>query len=316
MRATISLVTGLAVGAVGAVMFMQSMPPPEGSAEERAGNLQAELKRASNRISALEAADPHGRRRPGRTLSDSTRSLADDWRDGKPITPDDLLRATQPLIRDLAPLFDRIRERDFKWQADTLAGGLARKYELNESQREALEKWLETRAGDEAKRFGELVGRPGTSIQDLAEFGTTLRLDDGIENFMERTLRGEKLAAFKSGHMLERVDRVQREADGKVERLNQIVGLDDNQRGQIFGLMARNSRDFDPAMQFEGLGTGTATPAPGQPVRDAVLAVLTEKQRQAYQAKRQERVEDARKEMEVLGLSLPEGDAWFGFDDF
>lgn len=301
----ISLVVGLAVGVTGAVLFIQSMPPKEGSAEERAGKLEVELKRANNRVAALEGADPHGRRRPGRTLADGARSIAENIRDGKPVTPDDVFRATQPLIRDLAPLFDRMRVRELQRQTDTKAGELARKYSLNAAQQESLKKWLDQKAADESKRFTDLISQQGTKLEDLAKASAEIRLDDGLEKFMEGTLGGDKLAAFKSDQMLEKVGKVQQEADMKVERLDGIVGLDETQRGQVFGAMARGARDFDPAMQFEGLGTDSAALATGQSKQDAILAVLRPEQREAYQAEREKRRSEARKDMEAIGLTLP-----------
>ena len=54
MRPILPLVIGLLVGVAGAILFVQSMPPKEGSAEERVGKLEAELKRSENRVAALE----------------------------------------------------------------------------------------------------------------------------------------------------------------------------------------------------------------------------------------------------------------------
>jgi hypothetical protein len=39
--------------------------------------------------------------------------------------------------------------------------------------------------------------------------------------------------------MNERAQRVQQEADRMVERVNSIVSLDETQRDQVFGIMAR-----------------------------------------------------------------------------
>ena len=58
MRPLIPLVIGLIVGVAGAILFLQSMPPKEGSAEERADKLEVELKRANNRVAALEGGGP------------------------------------------------------------------------------------------------------------------------------------------------------------------------------------------------------------------------------------------------------------------
>ena len=93
----------------------------------------------------------------------------------------------------------------------------------------------------------------------------------------------------------------------KVTRLDEIVDLDETQRGQMFGLMARGSRDFDPAMRFEGLGDDTGPIPKCKPGQDAILSILTPAQRDAYQADRDQKRDAARKEMESMGLSLPDG---------
>ena len=114
------------------LLFMQSMPPKEGSAGgTRPRKLEVDLKNANNRVAALEAADPHGRRRPGRTLADGARDIVQDLSDGKPVTPDDILRATQPLIRDLSPLFERMRAKQIERMSNSKMGELARKYSLD-----------------------------------------------------------------------------------------------------------------------------------------------------------------------------------------
>jgi hypothetical protein len=305
MRPLLTLFVGLAVGIAGAILFSQSMPPKQGSAEERVAKLEFELKRANNQFAALEGADPSGRKRPGRTLGDTARGIAENIRDGKPVTPDDVFRATQPLIRDLAPLFDRIRVRELQRQSDAKAGEIARKYSLNPAQQESLKKWLDQNAADEAKRYTDLISQDGTRLEDLAKASNDIRVNDGLDNYMESTLQGEKLAEFKSTRMLEKVENVQREADMKVTRLDDIVGLDDTQRGQVFGVMARGAQDFDPAMQFEGLGTDTGALSSGKSKQEAILAVLRPEQRQAYEEERARKRIEAQKDMEAIGLTLP-----------
>ena len=305
MRPLIALIVGLAVGVAGAILFAQSMPPKEGSAEERVAKLEVELKQANNRVAALEGSDPNGRKRPGRTLKDNVRGIAENIRDGKPVTPDDVFRATQPLIRDLAPLFDRIRVRELQRQSDAKAGEIARKYALNPAQQESLKKWLDQNAADEAKRYTDLISQDGTRLEDLAKASNEVRVDDSVDRYMEATLQGEKLAAFRATRMLEKVENVQKEADMKVTRLDDIVGLDDTQRGQVFGVMARGARDFDPAMQFEGLGADTAALDSGKSKQDAILAVLTPEQRLSYEKDRVQKRITAQKDMEAIGLTLP-----------
>lgn len=313
MRSFLSLAAGLVVGAAGAVLFIQSMPPEKGSAEERAGKLEVELKRAQNRVAALEAADP-GRRRPGRTLADGVRGIAENIREGKPVTPDDVFQATQPLIRDLSPLFDRVRVKELQRQTDAKAGELARKYALNPGQQQALQKWLAQNAVDESKRFSDLISQKGAKLEDVMKASTDVRIDHQLDNFMQGILTGEKLAAYNSERMLEKVTAVQQEADMKVERLDGIVQLDEAQRGQVFGIMARGARDYDPAMKLEGAGTGS--PVTGKSKQDAIIAVLRPEQRQAYAAAQEKRRLEAQKEMESIGLTLPADSAMPDHLDF
>lgn len=304
LRSVIPLIAGLAVGATGAILFLQSMPPPVGSAEERIGKLEAELKKSENRVAALEGLDPQGAKRPGRTLKDGLRSIADDFRAGRPVTPDDVFRATQPLIRDLSPLFDRMRTKELQQQSDALAGEYARKYALTPAQQESLKQWLDQRAEEEAKRYTATISQQGVKLEDLNAATKDIRLQDGIETFMQNTLSGEKLAAFKADQMKEKVESVQKEADMKVERLDQIVKLDESQRGQVFGMLARGARDYDSAMQFEGMGTNTTLA--GKSKQEAILSVLRPEQRLTYEAARDKQRADAEKELGSMGLSLPE----------
>ena len=148
-----------------------------------------------------------------------------------------------------------------------------------------------------------MAGPDGTRLEDLAKASTDAKVENGLEKFMERTLSADKLAAFKSDQMLEKVEKVQQEADMKVTRLDGIVALDETQRGQVFGVMARGAKDFDPTMKFEGLGTDTLNTRASK--QDAILAILTPEQRVVYQAEQTKRRAEVQKELEAIGLTLP-----------
>jgi hypothetical protein len=303
LRSAMPLVVGLVVGGAGATLFRQSLPGAEGSAEERAVKLEVEIKQARNRIAALEAGDPRARRnRPGRTFADGARGLAEDLREGRPVSPDDIFRASQPLLRDLAPLFDRMRLREQRRVIDRMTGELARKYDLTEAQQASLRQWFEAKSEENAKQWNELVARDGTRLEDLMRAARDTRPDDGLDGVMARTLSGDKLASFQSDRAIERAQRVQQEADARTQRLDDIVKLDAAQRDQVFGIMARGARDYDPSMKLEGVMGDIPGGAGG---REAMLAVLRPDQRAAYEAERQRRRDDAAKDMEAIGLTLP-----------
>ncbi len=298
----VPLVLGLVIGGVGASLFRDSLPGEEGSPEERAAELEVQLKKAENRIAALEASGKTGRRE--RTLREGMGDIARRLREGGTVTPDDILRATQPLTRDLAPVFERMHAKQLKRQYDALAGEVARKYDLTEAQQAQVATWFEAHAQDQAEQWMNTVSREGATMRDLAEAAQNARADDGLDEFMGSVLQGEKLAQFRSDRLHEKAGRVQDFADMRVQRIDDVVDLDDSQRDRLFGVMAAGSPDYDPAMQFEG-SSGAIEARPGVDREQAVEAVLTPAQRQAYEAYKAEQREEANKEMADFGLSLP-----------
>jgi hypothetical protein len=312
-RSLLPLLIGLAVGAIGASLFLESMPGAPGSAEEHARNLEVEKERLQKQNEALKA-DARGERgllrrispggSSGRTMGDDIRGVFEDVREGRPVSPEDLFRVTKPLVRDLAPLFDRIRVREEKRMIDSMTGELARKYDLTPQHQAALKKWFEEKTSAEAKKITDLMSQDHTRLEDVIRATRDVRPDEGLENFMAGVLPPDKLATFKEQRMNERANRVQHEADRMVERIHSIVDLDDTQRDQVFGIMARGSRDYDPAMMIEGARGEIGTVPTGDRMA-SMLAVLRPDQRTAFEAERRNRREEAMKDMEAVGLTLP-----------
>ena len=324
IRSFLPLAIGLVVGGTGAILFQDSLPREAGSPEEQVDRLEVELKEANHRIAALEAAsEPQhksvfdrvtGPRRTdsGRALADGARRIAEDIRAGRAVNPEEIFRASQPLMRDLAPLFERIQIKQQQRIIDSITGELARKYDLTPSAAEALHRWFQEQSNERAKRWTEFVARDDTRMEDLILAAHEMRPDEGLDAFMPSILSGEKLASFQAERWTDRVQRVQQEADMRMNRLDTVVRLDDAQRDQVFGIFARNSRDYDPAMGLQGvLGPIGPTPAGDRPA--AILSVLRPEQRTAYEAERERRRAEATAEMESVGLSLPPG--WEMLDD-
>lgn len=312
LRSLFPLASGLVVGGVGATMFLQSMPGAEGSPEARAAKLEVELKKAQDRITRLEAKEPAGRTRPGQTFADKARTIAEDIRAGRPVNPEDIFRAAQPLLRDMAPLFDRMRLKQQREMVDRMTGEFARKYDLSPEGRETLRKWFDWKMNMEAKRWTDLMATDGIRIQDMMRASKDIRVDEGLEPVMAGILPPEKLATFTAERKAERAQKVQQEADMKVQRLDGIVKLDDSQRERVFGIMARGSKDYEPTMILEG-ESGVIGATPGGDRQAAMLAVLRPEQRAAYAAEQKRRRDEAEKNMEAVGLSLPPD--WQMLDD-
>jgi hypothetical protein len=192
-----------------------------------------------------------------------------------------------------------------------MTGELARKYNLTPQSQESLKQWFRQKSDLEAKRWSDMIARDGTRLEDLIRASRDVRPDEGLDAFMPGLLRADQVEAFSKERMAERAQRVEQEADMKVTRLDSIVKLDDAQREQVFGIMARGSRDYDPSMKLEG-GAGQIGPTPGGNPQAAMLALLRADQRAAYDAELQRRRLEAEKDAEAMGLSLPTG--WNMFD--
>jgi hypothetical protein len=286
-------------------MFSRSLPGEPGTPEERISQLEHELKKTNGELAALRVTSSEEWRSSGPSFRDELRKIADDIRDGRPVRPEDLIRLTQPVLRDLSPLFDRMRVRGEKVQIEAMTGELARKYDLTRNQQMALAKWLQAKSEENARRWSALVTQKAVTFHEIVQASNDLRLDEGLDEFMATQLRGEKLRAFQAERMDQRMVKVQKTADRAVARLDSMVALDEAQRDQVFGVAARLSRDYVPGMQVYGAEGAISVVPQGEP-RDAILAVLRPDQRVKYEQESTRLIEAARKDAAEIGVSLPE----------
>ncbi|MDG2123771.1 MAG: hypothetical protein P8J87_08750 [Verrucomicrobiales bacterium] len=314
MREGIMLIVGLVVGIAGALLFADSLPPEEGTAEEKLELVQRDLVQAQVRIEELGVlSGVKADTSPGRTVKDAARAIAEDVKEGRPVDLDDFFHAMKPMFRDLSPVFDRIRLKEQREHFDRMAGRLGREYDLDEQQQAALDEWMEGKAEENAARFGEIFTSERSTFADMIMAGRDEHRDDGFDEFMEQTLEGEELDKFKENRMLDRVVRVQEEADRNVTRLDNIVELDEGQKDQVFALMARGAEDFVPGMQFDGVGEGVERLAAGSSREAAIVEVLTPEQRGLFEEHQANRRAEAEAEMAEIGLALPKN--WDLYDE-
>jgi|GEM_PF-254844 len=303
LRSVVPLVIGLAVGGLGVGLFQHSTPGMAGTPEAQIQHLETELQQARTRIAALEETRPRSSRTPAQTAYDRGRDIAQRLREGRTVSSDDLFRAAQPLLRDMAPLFERIADQKSKQQADSLIGELARKYDLNPNQQESLQKWFSEKSRADRKKWNDLISSDDTTYLQWVKSMRNDRTDEGLDPVMEELLKGPQLEAFKAERLEERSQRVQQYADMQVQRINNLVQLDPAQTDQLFGIMAQSSPDYDASIRLEG-ATGEIAPANLHP-RDALKSVLRPDQLAKYEEARQRRLMEAAQEMNKLGVELP-----------
>ena len=306
MRTSLVLLLGLAIGSAGAILILGSLPPPRGTMEAKILALENELRDTRMRLAKIDPAQARPHEDYDGSLREGARAMLDDLKAGRPVDLNHIYHAVKPLMRDLSPIFDKIRRKSERREFERIAGEMSRKYNLNGTQQEALKQWLKDRSNRNFELFKAVAFADGTRLDDLVKASRDVRHDDGLDGFMETQLQGQALESFKRDRLTERAERVQHEADWKVERLNSTVGLDEDQKDKVFSIMARNSRDFDPQMQIEGVSAEAALPS-GSDRDDAIMSVLRPDQQTQYNDWREKRRADAAQEFAEIGLKMPNG---------
>lgn len=303
LRSILPLLTGTFVGALGAILLQDSLPPKEGSPEEQIAVLENELKKVQNDLRSWEDNSP--RKRFGATTQDNVRSIAQAIKEGRQVSPDDVFNSFKPLMRDLSPLTERMRAIKIKRSAEARAGEYARKYGLTGDQQKQLVDNLVFQNTEQMKQLQGMLESDHVGMREYMKAEREMDHELGLDETMTSMLQGEKRQAFITERFTEKAERVQHEADGKVQRIDNIVKLDDQQRNQMFLNMAQISRHYDPQMQFEDLGDGVKPMGQGMSSEQAMMSVLRPDQQQVYEAHRQQRLQESQQEAAAIGLTIP-----------
>jgi hypothetical protein len=305
MRNVLLLLLGLAIGAAATFLIRGSILPDTGTPEARILELEKQLRETELRLAKIDPSQARPREESG-GLRAGARAMLDDLKAGRPVDLNHIYHALKPLMRDISPIFDRMRRREERRTFERITGEMSRKYNLTAPQQEALKEWLKQRSERNAERFKAVALADGTRLEDLVRETKDVRPDDGLDEFMATQLQGSALDSFQRDRLTQRAERVQNEADWKVERLHSTVGLDEEQKDQVFAIMARSSRDFDSQMQIEGV-TADAAKASREDRDAAIMAVLRPDQQATYEQWRAERRAVAEQEFAEIGVRMPEG---------
>lgn len=299
LKQVVGLVLGLVVGAFGGFLFSNSLPPEVGSVEE-----ELEILRNSNAQNErmLRSYQRNSRRD---TTPDELRRLAKDARDGKDISPDDLFATMKPWMRQMSPIFERMREVNEEDWADVRTSEWARQYDLSASQRAQLKEWFRAQGAERAKALADVIESKNSGFVDLIR-ATEYDWKDarGADNLMEGFLKGDQLEEFKSGRLAERAESVQHEADRSLSRLDGIVELDSKQHEQLFGVLSRGAEDYQPGLNVDGLA-GENSALDRRQRNAEIRAALRPDQIKKLDEYQRNRRAEAEKEMQRMMMTLP-----------
>lgn len=304
---------GVAIGVAAGVMFSKSLAPEEGSVEERLEMNERELAQANGRIRALI---DDGARDRKRTMKDGMRDVMGRIRRGEEVSFDDIWLTMRPWMRDMEPLFERMRQLNEDEFADRMVGEWAGDYSLSAPEKERLRKWFKERSRKRSEAFSDVVRSNESGFVDFVKATEyDWRDAEGAEDLMEEMLDGDELEHFKEERLTKRYESVQDESYRNLNRLDEIVGLDPDQHSKVFGFMMRSSEDYREGMEFEGMDQGRgALDREGR--WQEIDQLLRPEQREQLQTYREEQKAEAEREMAKVGLSLPKDWELLGNDRF
>lgn len=304
IKSIVLLVVGLIVGCIGGFMFHGSLPP-ETPLEEQIATLQKEKAEAELLIKELENQEDLITRSPENAASQKARLIIDRIRRGETVGLEEFFSAYQPFLEDSAPLFGLLRNLGELERFDYSLGQLTRKYDLTDAERTKLERWMERKSRKNRRAFDAALNNPNATIFDfLNAFSNQNQYDEGIEEPLRDILDRDEFSEFRNQRLEERATRVQREADGKLKRLEKYVDLRPEQQDSLFVVFAQSSRHYSRDLEFEGIDPNIASREPTVFSYDSVYEVLDPKQTdQLRNAQDRERA-SADRRLGMIGLEV------------
>lgn len=301
MKQALGLVIGLVVGVTGGILFSKSLRPDPGTMEERLEVAEQDLARSNRQLRAMERYVE----RSGLGTSGDFRRLMRDMKDGKEVSFDDILGSAKPWMRQVSPIMERVRKVNEENWANSRVSKWTREYNLTDAEQEELKNYFKEQSRRNAERITEVIESNSSGFVDFVQATDHDWRDfKEVGTVMEGFLEGEELERFRAERLEERVETVQNEADRKLLRLDEIVGLDDEQHRELFGIMVRGAEDYRPDVKPEGF-SGDATPL-NRSARDAAIEqALRPDQKQALSAYRLKRAQEIQEQWSKYQLAPP-----------
>jgi hypothetical protein len=307
IQVPLALLVGLSLGGIGTYLFIDSIPPPEKSTQAVVDGLKRDLTKERTEVKRLTALIPKIEATLEEKSRDSAAAILQDLKTGRTVDVNRVYKQVRPVMRDISPIFDHLRRNEMKRDHARLATHMAEAYRLTEAQKKALEQWLGEEALRQQEAFNALVYSDSSTFEDFVRASRYQREDKGLDEFMERTLRGPELEKFRTDRLTERAHSMENRANHQVDQITSAVGLTEAQGDQLFGVMVRSSADYDARMKLQNVGSDKR-PLTSASERDlAIRGLLRPDQWQRFDSYRAQRRAVAERELREMGLSLPSG---------
>ena len=177
--------------------------------------------------------------------------------------------------------------------ADRMIEGAVNEYgeklNLTDAQSASIKAKMASLMEESSKKFQSELDDESRSMREIMESqGDFWRNnEEDIEGILKEELSAEQFEQFERLQLEEDTENIQRRANWELGAIDRALDLSEAQEDQVFGILVRQSDDYDESMAIEGIETGLPPAALADDVskEDAIRSVLTPEQTETYNSK-------------------------------
>jgi len=156
---------------------------------------------------------------------------------------------------------------------------------LSDAQVSSLRARLTQQMKEQTDTFTAKLDDENMSMQEIMQEQREVMRgqEDVMAEILEEELDADQFADFEREQLIEKTQRVQRDSDRELTRLDGKLELTESQEDQVFGILVQTNSDYDPSMQIEGAGSSLSV-GEDTAKEDAIRSVLDAEQTEKYNA--------------------------------
>jgi len=224
-------------------------------------------------------------------LPEPSANTGDNDGQGEDLNPEDAIAQifNSPQARSLMKQFAGAMTQGADRWIEGAVGEYTEKLNLTDAQSGAIKARMASLMEESSQKFQSELDDDSRSMQEIMESqGDFWRNnEDEIEGILKEELSSEQFEKFERVQLEEDTESVQRRANWELGALDSALELSEAQEDQVFGILVRQSDDYDEAMAIEGIETDLPPAALADDVskEDAIRSVLTPDQTETYNSK-------------------------------
>ena len=207
------------------------------------------------------------------------------------INPEDAIAQifNSPQARSLMKQFSAAMTKGADRWIEGAVNEYGEKLNLTEAQSASIKGRMASLMEDSSEKFQSELDDESRSMQEIMESqGDFWRNnEDEIEGILKEELSSEQFEQFERLQLEEDTENIQRRANWELGAIDRELDLSEAQEDQVFGILVRQSDDYDESMAIEGIETDLPAAALAEEVskEDAIRSVLTPEQTETYNSK-------------------------------